>query len=443
MRSKIIAFLLVVVALVSSQLLLAQTNTINTFSAYSMYGLGELQTQGTTLTRSMGGAGVALRSRTSINLLNPASYSMALRKGILFDFAMEGGNYFQSQVIDGQKYNSSFATANIHDIAVQIPIAKGMGMGVSVTPFSSTGYYQVSSEVTDSFDYAQYIYEGSGDVAEIKVGLGWEIAERLSVGFAAQYYWGDLDRSFTASILNFMTPGSSVAAAGVDNISVSKIKGQLGAQWTAIETPKEQLVVGATFDIGGDLKPRYARVVTATSGYSSTYAQSDTTTMSLVIPRQLELGVSYTNDKFLIAADYSMQNWGSINDDVELTTTGMEVAYNNVHQIRVGMEYVPRRVDVRRYFRRVGYRLGARYGGYQYTYAGEKISQMALTAGMGMPINLIGISRVEGGAEWGRVGSKKYVESLNIGLVQENYIKLSIGFTLFGDDYWFQRPQID
>ncbi|MFI3304083.1 MAG: hypothetical protein SNF68_01175 [Rikenellaceae bacterium] len=443
MRNRIIRLLLIAVSAIMPQLLLAQTNTINTFSSYSMYGLGELQTQGTILTRSMGGAGVALRSRTAINLLNPASYSIALRKGILFDFALEGGNYLANQEINGQRYKSTYATANIHDIAVQVPIAKGLGFGVSVTPFSSTGYYQVSLEVTDSFDFVQFVNDGSGDVAEIKLGVGWEIAKGFSIGLAAQYYWGDLDRAFSSVIINFLTPGTSVAAAGVDNISVSKIKGQLGAQWIPIETEERQLVLGATFDIGGDLTPRHARVVTATSGYTTVYAQSDTTRMSLVLPRQLEFGASYTNDKFMFAADYSFQNWGSVNDDVELTTSGMTVAYNNVHQVRLGVEYIPRRIDVRKYMNRVGYRAGFRYGGYQYTYEGEKISQMALTAGMGFPINMIGISKIELGFEWGRVGSKKYIESLNVGLVQENHLKFSLGFTLFGDDYWFQRQQID
>ncbi len=408
-----------------------------------MYGLGELRTQGTTLTRAMGGAGVALRSRTAINLLNPASYSVALRKGVLFDFAMEGANYFATQEIEGEQYKSSYATANIHDIALQVPIAKGMGFGISVTPFSSTGYYQINSGVTDSFDYAQFIYEGSGDVTEIKLGVGWEIAKSLSIGVAAQYYWGDLDRSFNSVITNFLTPGTSISAIGVDNISVSRIKGQVGMQWELISTKDEGLIVGATYDFGGDLRPRHSRVVTATSGNTSVYAQSDTTRMSLVLPRQLEVGASFVNSKFLIAADYSYQNWAGVNDDVEMTTSGMNVAYNNVHLLRLGVEYIPRRVDVRHYLRRVGYSAGVRYGGYQYTFEGEKLSQIAVTAGLGFPINTIGISRVNVGFEWGQLGSNKYVESLNMNLVKESYLKMSVGFTLFGDDYWFQRPQID
>ena len=55
----------------------AQTSSINAFSPYTMYGIGEQNTPGTLQMRSMGGAGVAMRSVSTVNLLNPAAYSAA------------------------------------------------------------------------------------------------------------------------------------------------------------------------------------------------------------------------------------------------------------------------------------------------------------------------------------------------------------------------------
>lgn len=431
---------MVVVALMTNNM--AQGQTTNTFSSYSMFGLGELRTQGTILTRSMGGAGVALRSRAAINLLNPAAYSIALQRGILFDFAFEGGNYFSTQ--SGYSNNSSYATANIHDIAVQIPLSKGIGMGVSVTPYSSTGYDRMTSMLTSSFDFVDIDNSGGGDITELKFGVGWEVANGLSIGVAAQYYWGTLTRSFNAVITNFGTSGDAVSLNGSDNTSLSKIKGQVGVQWTPIATRERQLVLGATFDIGGELSPEYSRVILGSSDLVYNYAQSDTTTISIVQPRKIEVGVSYETSRILVAADYSYQSWGSSNSStVEMMSSGLEVAYTDVNQVRLGVEYVPRRTDVRRYFNRVAYRAGVRYGGYQYTISGESIPSMAVTAGAGFPINTIGISKIDVGLEWGRLGSKRVVESLGQGLILENSVRLSLGFTLFGDDYWFQRPQID
>lgn len=47
----------------------AQTSSINAFSPYTMYGIGEQNTPGTLPMRSMGGVGVAMRSTGVVNLL--------------------------------------------------------------------------------------------------------------------------------------------------------------------------------------------------------------------------------------------------------------------------------------------------------------------------------------------------------------------------------------
>ncbi|MFI3259885.1 MAG: hypothetical protein R3Y16_07305 [Rikenellaceae bacterium] len=447
MRNRFIAQLLVVVAIMLPAL--AQSQTMNNYSAYSMYGLGEINTQGTMMTRSMGGAGVAMRSRVSINILNPASYSMALQKGILFDFSMDATQYMNAQTINGVTQRGYNLTANFHDVALQLPITKGMGLGFSVSPYSSVGYQQQSEGLTDDFDYVQYANYGSGDITLVKFGVGYQLTKRLSVGAAALYYWGDITRSFDAVIFNFASPGTANSASGEDLISTSKIKGQLGAQWSALLTEKKALFLGATYDIGGDLKPEYSRVITgddSTLDDDDVYAQSDTTTLSISLPRTLTVGMSYNTEKISLAVDYSYQNWGDGNKTVEFATSGIDVAYRNVHVISAGLEYTPRRVDVRNYFNRVAYRVGVRYGGYQYTYNGENVDQMNLSAGMGFPITgIVGISKVNVGLDWGSIGSRKVlnVGGSNVGMVRQNTIKLSLGVTFFGDDYWFQRPQID
>ena len=78
----------------------AQTSSINAFSPYTMYGIGEQNTPGTLPMRSMGGVGVAMRSSGVVNLLNPAAFSAAPQKSFLFNFGLEGQNYYNSQKVD-------------------------------------------------------------------------------------------------------------------------------------------------------------------------------------------------------------------------------------------------------------------------------------------------------------------------------------------------------
>ncbi len=139
--------------------------------------------------------------RASVNLLNPAAFSAAPQKTFLFNFGLEGQNYYNSQKVDGMSKSTAYNTFNFHDIAFQLPVAKRLGLGFSLTPYSSVGYrtkyyprLRSADPVCANVGNIQYIYQGEGDVTEVKVGVGWELFKNFSVGIAAQYYWGDIDR---------------------------------------------------------------------------------------------------------------------------------------------------------------------------------------------------------------------------------------------------------
>jgi hypothetical protein len=59
----------------------------------------------------------------------------------------------------------------------------------------------------------------------------------------------------------------------------------------------------------------------------------------------------------------------------------------------------------------------------------------------------MGATSINAGIEFGGRGSHKSIELANatkrVGLIRQNYIKVSLGFSLFGEDYWFVRPKID
>jgi hypothetical protein len=65
------------------------------------------------------------------------------------------------------------------------------------------------------------------------------------------------------------------------------------------------------------------------------------------------------------------------------------------------------------------------------------ISDVALTMGVGIPIRVTGLSNVNLGLELGQRGTTK------AGLVRENYLNFTIGFSFFGEDYWFMKVKYD
>ena len=437
----------------------AQTSSINAFSPYTMYGIGEQNTPGTLQMRSMGGAGVAMRSVSTVNLLNPAAYSAAPQKAFLFNFGLEGQNYYNAQTVEGVGKRTAYNTFNFHDIAFQMPVAKRLGLGFSLTPYSSVGYrtkyyheYDPEDPIYANVGNIQYNYQGEGDVTEVKVGLGWEPLKNFSVGIAAQYYWGDIDRTFVMTPTAITGEGTFTSTVGQDNYSISSIKGQVGVQWNAILNAKRILTFGATYDFGGDLTPEETKKLYIGDLYN-TDVKGDTTHLKLVLPRQLAVGAYYQTGRWAVGVDYAFLNWGGRNSCyVKTGTSGSgenkteyKVAYTNTSTIKMGVEYTPNRYDARHFLKRWSYRAGFRYGAYNQTFNGDKLAQYAVTAGIGIPVRRGAFSAIDSGVEYGRRG---YIIADRLGLVRQQYFKFAIGFTLFAGqmengEYWFMRSKFD
>jgi hypothetical protein len=67
----------------------------------------------------------------------------------------------------------------------------------------------------------------------------------------------------------------------------------------------------------------------------------------------------------------------------------------------------------------------------------EPFSDVALTFGVGMPLRMTGLSNVNLGLELGQRGT------MRAGLSKENYLKFTVGFSFFGEDYWFVKMKYD
>ncbi len=437
----------------------AQSSSINAFSPYTMYGIGEINTPGTLAMRSMGGIGVAMRNARMVNTLNPAAYSLTPRKSFLFSMGLEGQNYYNYQTVKQENKSlnkqSAYNTFNLHDIAIQLPLGKRIGFGLSLMPYSSVGYrisyrrpYVPTDPVQSNIGATQYSYEGSGDITEVKFGIGMQIFKNVSLGIAAQYYWGDIDRLFSTTFLPITGEGTFSSTTGVDNYSVSTLKGQIGLMWDIITTEKRALTAGVTFDFGGDIKPDKSSKVT-TGSLHETIVVSDTTQLRMVLPRQLTLGTTYQTGKWLVGVDYTFQNWGGKNKGTSNTlgenaADNFAVSYTNTSTIKMGMEFTPARYDVRHFLKRCSYRAGFRYGNYHQTFGGEKLHQYSLSLGIGIPVRFLGSSAVDVGVEFGRRG---YNLAKELGLVRQQYVKFSVAFSLFAGsengEYWFMRPKYD
>lgn len=430
------------------------TSSINTYSPYSMYGLGELATPGNTAMRSMGGVGVAMQSNMSVNLLNPAAYAITPQKSFLFDFSVDAGHFRNSQTKYGtssSEVKTAYNSINFHEIAFQMPLMKSLGFGFSLSPYSNVGYNMynddLSSGVAGNVGRVRYQYYGEGDVTEVKAGVGWRPFKHLSVGVAMLYYWGDITRNYNAVPTDVITgSGDYSSTTGVDTYDVSRVKAQFGIQWAVIMNAKRALTLGATYDIGGAMNPGMVKYVYVDNQLTSVVRDESDKSLPLRLPRQLAVGAFYQTQRIRTGIDWVYQNWGDENSDyTESGSKGVSVAYNNTHTIKAGFEITPRPIDVRNYLNRMSYRVGLRYGDYYQSFGGSRIAQYAVTAGIGFPIKLFGRSSIDVEFEYGMRDPQKksvVIDGKRAGLVKQNYYKLSLGLSMFGEK-WFTRYKFD
>ncbi len=455
-KSLRVAVVVAVLALVGLTEVSAQGGAaVTAYSPYTMFGIGELQTIGTAQMRAMGGVGVALRSTQQPSMLNPAGYSVTMQKSFLFSVGAEG-NFLQNKQkqygadgsLSGVAKNGK-NSVNIHEIAVQFPLAKRLGMGISLMPYSSVGYkmsfLDQSDEIAGNVGAASYTYSGDGDVTEVKLGVGWEPFKNFSIGAAAKYYWGKITHNYASAVdNNFVGTGSHLSVIGEDEYAISNFKFQVGMQWNIIANDKHLVTLGATYDYGGGLRPKVTKSLVLNNTYE-TEVYRETGVSQMRLPHSVKAGLMYQSPKFAAAVEYEYQAWGSNEGRFEeKINNNMTVKYIDTHTAKAGFSYTPNRFDVRNYLKRISYRVGFRYSNYYQAYNGCTIPQYAVTAGFGFPLKFMGTSSIDVSLEYGLRGSHALMSaSPKIGMIRQDYFKVGLGFALFGEDYWFVRPKYD
>ncbi len=428
----------------------AQENSLNTFSPYSLYGLGDLSTGADATFVGMGGAAMGYRydgfdtpGAFRLNTSNPASLSGLGEKNFIFDFGMAGTNSYLSQRSGSEVLKSSHNTFNIGNITAAFTLAPKLGMAVSVSPYSKVGYRIHTDDLSYLADLGivRYYYNGSGEINQAKLQAGWAPFKRLSVGAEMTYLWGSIDRSYEAVIVPYTGSGEygdisarSGATKANTNERVARILGGLGVQYTAIDKAKTRLTIGATYKMGGRLNSTVTDFIPSNNVYGDTIRFNEFKSNTR-LASTLGVGAYLHKPKWAVGADWIYQNWGAQNKG----EVAQGVNYVNTNTFKLGVQYTPNRLDIRGRFvsflNRITYKAGVRYGDSYLKFRGEKISDKAVTLGLDIPLKALAVSSVDVGLEYGTRGT------LRNGLVRENYFKINVGLMLFGRDYdyWFEK----
>lgn len=419
--------LILAVALFGSGALCAQDlDALGTFTPYSLYGIGDIQGLNTASTLGMGGIGQGIRDPRYINIKNIASITERDTLSFMLDF----GLYSKNMYLKDKNTKSAFNTVGINNFVITVPVKNKHSLIVGIMPYSNKGY-KLETEETDvnliaKYGDIRYRKYGHGSINQAFFGGAVKINDNLSAGVEGIYYFGSQtsrsDVYFSSGLIRAMQTGWKHSPHG---FSV-----EAAAQGTFKPASDYRLTAGVSYRMKTSLNgsmTRFAYVydseVTDTVAFNK--AKSD-----LTIPSKLAVGVALRKgDKWTIGVDYERQDWSKAGFK---DTPGVEFQAQTAQSLRVGIEFVPNRYDIRYRYKRMSYRAGFHYDKTYVSLDGKSINQMGITIGTSIPVYRLNNS-FNLAIDFGQRGSTTG------NLVKENYVNFIVSFSLH--DLWFIKPK--
>lgn len=403
------------------------TDALGTYTPYSLYGIGEIEKQGTALNRGMGGIGVGLRDNRFINYMNPASITERDTLSFMLDFGVDQKNFYNS---DGN-VKSAYNTFNMHNILITAPIYKKSALIIGISPYSDIGYKFEAAETDNKLiaDYGDIKYQqyGTGSVNQFFFGAAMNFFKHFSLGAEYIYYFGALNRY--SNILFNSESSMRTLETGWD-YALGASSGKVGLQYFGKIGKKKDLdlTLGATYRFKANLKGDFTRFAYATGATTDTIVHTSFSNTKIKIPEEFSFGFSIRKrDKWLLGADYMRQDWSK---SVFAPTPNIDFTPVAASYYKAGFEFTPNKYDIRYYMKRVTYRVGVYYEQSYIKIEGQQINGAGFTLGMSLPIYRL-YNAVNVAVDFGQRGTVRR------NLVRERYVQFIVNISLH--DIWFVK----
>ena len=408
---KTISVLLLVMAMGCG---VAQAQIVTT--PYSKMAYGMLNDNVSSIQRSMGGVGYAMRGGRIVNVMNPASYADVDSLTFLWDVGIDLSNLWSKEE-DNKGYNFG---AGLDYLTGHFKVAKGLGASFGLLPYSTVGY-SYGSEITGGNE----MRSGNGGLNQLFLGVGYQPVKNLSVGVNFAYLFG--------STVNTTLITSTSSSYFTRNMKVRDWNAQVGVQYTLpLFKNRDYLTVGATFQPkksfhghawGTSYDTQDSKVDTI--GYTSMKGKCEQ-------PYSIGVGLSYTMDRRLtLEADYTFQKWSNAKYSPIGGIETQSMSFNARWKLALGLQYTPNKRGS--YFGAMSFRAGAFFNHDYMMFDESKLRDYGLSVGVGLPapnskttINL--------GVEW------RHREATPVSLISENYLNITIGVNF--NELWFWKSRI-
>jgi len=409
-----------ITALLGISLLFISSSAIaqnSTSSPYSYYGLGELSSNGSGNSISMGGTGLAYRGGGVLNIQNPAALAHVDSLKFIFNVGMAAKFTNLSQ---GDK-SDFFNDYNLTRLGFGFKVSSRYSTAFSVSPYSSLGYDITKREkVIGSDEYMIRSLKGSGGLNQLTWSNGVKVTKNLSLGINAAYLFGNNARD---EIIN-LESGSSYVYKNNSKLISKGIYFNLGAQYQK-DFGKYAVTLGAKYQPKLGVRAKQIVEVTNFSSNIGNSPYSDTDRGSFDVPETYGLGFGISKGKHLwIGGDYLHEKWSA----TEVFKKDNDLRDRN--KFSFGMEYKADDGYARKLLKKMTYRLGGFYDTGYVTVENEKISMMGVSLGLGIPMAK-NTGMINVALEFGMNGTTEN------NMVREDFTRITVDINLF--ERWFVK----
>ncbi|MBR2617862.1 MAG: hypothetical protein IKC81_00935 [Paludibacteraceae bacterium] len=391
-----------------------------TLSPYSRYGYGEWCSAAFSASKSMGGLGYGLRNNTSINMLNPASYTAVDSLTFMLDLGVSGK-------IDGFKTksdNSTLFNGNVDYVAIQLPLAKFAAISFGVSPLTTVGYNYSFTDVKNPYTDKDTLtvkqsFNGNGGMTQVYLGLSFDILDRVAVGVNGHYVFGNISHFRQVSFPYESSMYKSTTQT--ENLYVSAWLCDVGVQYHQ-PIGNSELVVGAAYSLQ---LPMHNRTVTTTQ--TTLIEEVVDTESAFDYPQIIGAGVSYKwENRLLVGVDVAWQNFAAAN------YYGKTQQLNDRFVYAIGAQYV-HKPGSKSYVENMEFRIGANYANSYIDIDNKGFDKWAITWGIGFPLPNT-MTKLNLHMEYGQQGS------IQTNGLLERYYEIGIGVSL--NERWFVKRKL-
>ena len=375
-------------------------------SIFSIYGQGEIITEGDARLQSMGGTGLALTGSYSGSLINPALLGGLRYTGVTLTALPE------ALYVKDDTNTNVLTTARIANFALCLPLGRGFDVSFDLRQISDTRF-KAYQEIT-LFDepYTKAISRVGG-LGMVSASLAKSFGSRVFIGARGGHLFGRTTETVKGDFQD----------EDFQDSKISYVREHSGTRLTAGLAVK----VSEHFSAGGFFTPSYD--VEQDETRSSSFAAEVTREKILSFPAAYGFGIAYRSGRHLSGQiDLVSIRWKDFTIDDQ-----PGAGYRDVLRLAVGGEYVASRDNSAPYLRRIPLRFGYAYEPwYQETPDGSSITGHFVTLGLGLPFSRAG-AVLDAALQLGWRGDGSGTGA------KETIVR---GFiSLWGFEPWFQRKK--